>query len=562
MYGDLTRARWITDLSTAAPAAALATERRRGAWQVVAWAADGRTGRLLSAGPETRPPPVRIPLHARGWHAVSVGAWAPRWSAPYGLTLRLGGQARPVRFQPETHANLTLLERFWSYAELAEEDTLEVAPLAPDVSAALAFVKLVPLDAAEIAAVCAERARRDTRRLIAMNDGFTDFHMHDPGTAAELEGWLEPYRHTDVGKIFFCLGAGGDVVSYPSRLGKRLGAGGAAREASPSEGRSPLMEDFPRVGDRRAAEALARLHARGIDPLRVVCDYAHELGRELHVSLRMGAFACVAPFDELFTGYAFARHPEWHCVDRDGAPVMRLSYAHAGVRRLALDLLQEGMARGADGVNLIFNRGGPFSLYEEPLVASFRAAHGADPRQIAEDDPRWVAHRAEVMTGFLRELRRALPGTPVTAHVLHTAAENRAFGLDPAAWAREGLVTALVAYPFRQNTSEVIDAAWFATLGIPWYAELFPRRLAPKAALAQARRFHEAGASGLCLWDTNLRDPYFEEWALVRQLGHCWGAPAEQEELARLAADTGARELPLTSLGGFRVDRYPPHWAY
>ena len=58
MYGDSSRARIISDLSNATPAAALSRRHVPGHWQVVDYEIVGLKGRLLSAGPETRAPPT------------------------------------------------------------------------------------------------------------------------------------------------------------------------------------------------------------------------------------------------------------------------------------------------------------------------------------------------------------------------------------------------------------------------------------------------------------------------------------------------------------------------
>jgi hypothetical protein len=50
--------------------------------------------------------------------------------------------------------------------------------------------------------------------------------------------------------------------------------------------------------------------------------------------------------------------------------------------------------------------------------------------------------------------------------------------------------------------------------------------------------------------------PSLGQWAIARRLGH-------RDELDRIdPGDTGAVEHSLVTIGGYWVDRYPPHWAY
>ena len=41
---------------------------------------------------------------------------------------------------------------------------------------------------------------------------------------------------------------------------------------------------------------------------------------------------------------------------------------------------------------MFFDRYFPFVLYEEPSVAKFRKTYGEAPRELADDEPRWVHH--------------------------------------------------------------------------------------------------------------------------------------------------------------------------
>ena len=86
----------------------------------------------------------------------------------------------------------------------------------------------------------------------------------------------------------------------------------------------------------------------------------------------------------------------------------RVSYAFADTRRFVIDMLLEVAQHPIDGVCILYNRRPPLVDYEPPLVDGFKAAYGEDPRQLADDDPRWLAYRGTALTDFHRELREAL----------------------------------------------------------------------------------------------------------------------------------------------------------
>ena len=309
------------------------------------------------------------------------------------------------------------------------------------------------------------------------------------------------------------------------------------------------------------------LTGKDIDPVRTVVEFAHTMGIEVHVSQRMEAFQCCPPFEEFFTGKFYRKHPECRCVDHDGREIARLSYAFPEVWKLVLSIFRElATEYDIDGINPIFNRGAPFLLYERPLVEGFRQETGLDPCQLDERDERYVRYRAKVMTHFMRALRQEMDEIgakrgrkiEISTHVLNKEETNFFYGLDVPVWVEEGLIDNLISYPWR---NEDIDVEYFGRLtqGTPvkYYPEVMPRRMSPEEYRQRALQYYAAGADGLCFWDTNGRDPYKKEWSMIRRLGH-W------KDLAQWDDGEGMffRSLKLRSVGGYVVDRYPPHWAY
>ncbi|HUT91860.1 MAG TPA: hypothetical protein VMY37_20365 [Thermoguttaceae bacterium] len=184
----------LSDFSKAGPATALTKGRReKGKWKVIPFATADSQGWALSTYSFTGAPVVSVPLAARGWHAVYVGAATVSTGfkeAKNGLRAKLSDE--PV-FKRMAN-NLALLpnrvdviqEEFLTVARL-EGQSLEIAPL-PNLPATVCYVKLVPLTAAEVAAWSAQRAQtnRATRTAIATFDGHSWIWPYEPRTANDL----------------------------------------------------------------------------------------------------------------------------------------------------------------------------------------------------------------------------------------------------------------------------------------------------------------------------------------------------------------------------------------
>ncbi|MDD3927149.1 MAG: hypothetical protein PHT33_10895, partial [bacterium] len=236
IYGDSSKASVITDMSMATPASALSPQGKAGHWRLIDYTTEeGLCGRLLHAGPETKAPEVSIPLNVSGWHAIFIGFWPGHlWvnvGDQYEVKLKLTSDANFVVGSPspeDSARNAILQECFWKYADVQSGDMLHIVQVMrgpATCSASIAFVRLTPLQEAEVKAIKADRAAKENRRLIVTNDAFGLFYGNGVHTAAEIESVIEPLRDSDVGKLFWCLGAGGDVVTYPSCSGRICGSG-------------------------------------------------------------------------------------------------------------------------------------------------------------------------------------------------------------------------------------------------------------------------------------------------------------------------------------------------
>jgi hypothetical protein len=294
------------------------------------------------------------------------------------------------------------------------------------------------IDASNAAALQAPRSRRGDRVLVINDDGFGNFFTGRVTTAEALRQQILVYRDTQVAVLEWCV-TSGSRVNYPSRVSELLGDG---------------VEEFPRRGDRLASETLQRLVREGVDTLQVVGSACREVGMLCYASLRMNGDYNANWMGEClprqFNSRFWWTHPELRVRGPKGEDRTKLSYAFPEVRRFKLALLREVAEREIDGVNLDTLRHPPFFGYEEPLIAAFQERHGADPRDLPADDPRWLALCCELMTEFVRSARALLDaagqqkGRRLGLSARVDWREYRAWGCDIESWLREGLLDYLV----------------------------------------------------------------------------------------------------------------------
>lgn len=317
--------------------------------------------------------------------------------------------------------------------------TMKTAPARTRrVAASRALLGLCLLMGVVAAAAEAPRPRHGSKLVVINDDGFSAFFSGEYQSVEDLRRKVRSFADTQVAVLEWCI-VSGSRVNFPSRTVELVGAG---------------VTDFPRRGDKLVAETLHRLAMEGTDTLAVVADACREAGIACYASLRMNGDYSANWMGEtlprMFNSDFWRSHPEFRVRGKAGEDRTKLSYAFPEVRAFRLGLVREAAERDIAGINLDFLRHPDFFGYEEPLVQAFQARHGIDPRTIAATDPRWLALRAEIMTGFVREVRRVLDAAGerkgrrlgLSARVDWKA--WRAWGCDVETWVKEGLLDYLV----------------------------------------------------------------------------------------------------------------------
>jgi hypothetical protein len=286
------------------------------------------------------------------------------------------------------------------------------------------------------------------KRLILNNDGHGGIYGGGLNSAEKLVALPQTYRDSNLW-IYQWGVMLGTKVNYPSKVAELCGEG-ASRE---------VLQQV-RAGDRKLFEILAQLRAEGVDSLACIAKGCHAAGLLCYVTIRMNP--CYHLRSSGWEGESMARfynakfwweHLDWRVrLKREiEGPKNHaaLSYAYPEVRARYLAIIGEVLQRDVDGVDLDFLRHPPFFGYEPPLVEAFRNRYGEDPRKLPDLDSRWLQFRADVMTGFIRQVRGLVDeGSRRKSRPLGLSARidhrfTLEWALDVDAWFREKLLDIL-----------------------------------------------------------------------------------------------------------------------
>ena len=500
----------ISDLSVCTPRDALGDAAAPDRWQLVPYTAEGGLiGTMLAAEGMVDPPDVTVPLDVAGWHAISIGYWRGIY---YDMTFkwRLSTEAIFTKvhapFNDMPWDRTELVETFPVHADLTGVDGIVLCkPRAMPVrKACIAYVKLTPLTDAEVDEIARDRARTDTRRIIATNDCEGTFRIYSPRTREELLEDVEPYRHADVGKVFWGVNIG-DLTYYKSDVGRFYMDGPVC----------PLTEL------QHAADGFQALHDQGIEPYKAVMEHVQDMGREFYTYFRMAMIDHQHPYNIFAAESVFLpEHPDCRIVAKDGTPIMKASYACEATHGFMLGMMEETMREGVDGVALCFVRGPEYFGYEQPVIDEFMRLHGKDPRELPDQDPRLQAVWAGFMTAFIRKVHaaaekhgKALGRKIRVATWLDCSDERMArFGYDARTWITEGLVDCVIGLGpqdmfalAREHSCEV-------------YA--FGSGEGTILDVAEMKGVYAADLDGMVYWDLDSVQELPESWLFVRRLGH------------------------------------------
>jgi hypothetical protein len=530
---------YLSDLDRCRPSSALSPHPKRGRWHAMSYSTDRFSGTLIDAAEETYAPPVTYPLDVRGWHAISLGIYQNRYFGDASIQVRLSRDPAYSVITVKEAPGDWIYDVFWKVADLTDQE-ITFAQLHGRVFfmwrsdelctlARIAYIKLQPLSDEEVAAELRDRADPASKRLFAHHDTGTLGYFMREVSREEVYREIEPYRDTDFSRLYWEAGMG-DLIGFPGTSGRR-----ATFDA---------VDQFSFVTERLIIENERRMRDQRFDAFGVAIEAAHEVGLELHACYRPAGFYFPPPQEFYNKGGFYERHPELRMLDQFGAPQSRLAYSFPETRAMALSILREMASYPVDGIAILYNRAPPLVGYEPELVEEFRVATGLDARELPEDDPRWLAHKAIVLTTFMRDLRAELDDLAaaqgrsriaISAVVMGRHVDNIGYGMDVVGWAAEGLVDTII--PFTQaNGMNSTAESWpdpadddvrewvelGQRTGVVVALNVLPRWYPPSGYRRKAADLYAAGVEHLFFWDCYSRVNYNDQlaWNAMRRLGH------------------------------------------
>lgn len=560
---------------------------RPDAWWRIPYTTAEHSGDLLVAFPGCDPQDVVISPNVTGWHRIYVCMMV------FGNNLALLKLSSDTAFElimPSRSSGwdeYTLEEGLWRCADMTGQTiTLSRSRFTEPCNTVIAWIRLVPMTAEEVTQWQADFSHPEDKRIYANND------MHNMLYGRKLESmedWhivVDSHRDADV-----------EWLSMENMLLHARGNPELPKDLIPT-----------RVGDGYTLRQLGTNYTANM--LSHMVQYAHAKGLKVCSSLRMNCWIAGFPYiTGPYHNTFYTQHPHLRCVDRDGTPVERMSYAFEEVQQQVIDSMVEMARLGFDAVGLLYNRGMPYLLYEQPVVDRFFAEYGEYPYELPLADPRLNRIHRQMMTEFMQKLRRALdeavPDRRVQIHaqVMNTIRDCHLTALDPEEWAKQGLVDSLISYP--RAMYEVLDGdiwqdeartridlekfrdyvrhadkelvldpnlhthsaqvfpervAEFMALeekyGVKVWFTVMPRKMPPAEFTGFVRDMYRCGAERFSLWDSNDRTAAPAMWSVVRRLGH-------KDQVLSSTVDDGEnyRHYRMLTLANRQESRFKSLWG-
>ncbi len=323
------------------------------------------------------------------------------------------------------------------------------------------------------------------RRLLYNNDGSNILMAYDSLTPALMNARIDPVIEGGVTTFLHNVNPGQNM-GYPSSAARMFRWNGTGK-----------AEGWNLLG-RRMGENLERLVRAGRDPVGLVMERARLRGCEALLSFRMNELHDVdKPASPLLSEF-WKSHPQFRVGGYEGWGKEALNYAVPRVREYFFSLLREVVERyDLDGLELDFMRFPYYFPYRPDSMEAWAGVMTAFVGRVRElTDSAGTARGRRILLAV--RVPSSLAGC---AHV----------GLDPAAWARRGLIDFLTAAPFLSTETDIpIGEFKRACGGLPVYAclefTIGDRQMTREEKRAAAALLYGAGADGLYLFN------YFVAW--------------------------------------------------
>lgn len=392
-------------------------------------------GEWTTRSPQPDAVPLTVDVAGLAHCAISIGV--------LGDSTGIGGVVNGETYAvtgPDGPQDAQLVEWFVTTADLSG-GSIELIGLA-DESARVAYVRLHPLSATEIGLAATPVEGAAGRRAVYNNDATTDIVLKD---VTDAEGLREVsagrYRDTDTGILTYGIGAT-TLAWANSRV-----LGTIAETYDLTEAQFALM----RAADRTTMEFMKAVVTDDECPLQMVAEAADDFGLTVLASLRMSAFYSPGAYPWL-NGPHYGDHFPAHrmigvdgAIPSDSASLYGLSLTFDDYRDLLVDaLIEAGEYRGVDGVEIDLCRRPRVIGWDAAFQQAYHDLYGVWPPDEVPGPglDRLLAHRAEILTEFLRRVRAGLPGKKVAVRVPYGYLYE--LGMDVETWIADGLIDILI----------------------------------------------------------------------------------------------------------------------
>lgn len=505
------------------------------------------SGVMLAMGGRASVPPAAVPLECRGRYKIYIALFSGFYQMPE-VRIKLDHEQsfqklslRRTNHEEFYDSAVSIYEVFWKEADLNGNSLVfDGSLLSGELPSAIAYIRLEEIEDKQFLP--------KTRIPVAITaDGWGAFG-YCPHQKSEdlLVNFEQIPRDLNIKLLFWGNGVG-DWCNYPTKIGNYF-----SKYTSPIDIRADDMNIL-----QRNAQIWQK---QSWDSMAIVREYARQRGWEFHVYIRMQGFGVLYPKGMLVQSDFFAAHPEYYCRDKQGVPVCKLSYAYPAVQEHMLALIEEILTYQPDGICLNFTRGLPMVLYEDVLVEQYQALYHEDPRQLPEDEPRWLALQKDTVTAFIQKVKKVLNGRRLSVMVPGNPQDAEKYALDIPRWVKDGYIDDLVVAGTRYNVHDVhVDDP--TALDFDAYASLEGRgkiRLMPllypwgfaENRLGDWLRIYkhaaENGADFLGFWDAEINPPLrLPKLEILNDIERF-----EKENPLIY------RKIPLKTFQGFRADRY------
>lgn len=473
------------------------SDSRKGVWQVVDYTTDDFSGKLILAQPETNAPDVKVKIPLKGTYEIYLGLFQ-NFCDQIKVKLTTDPVFERLRHSSKVAGKQAFEDVYWKTIHINGSEEIIIRQ-EPGIRAAVGYIM----------AKKPHKKRLEKKYLIHLtDDGFPSNY----GIPEDVDDacW----------NIYACARLKPDYVSRginPTGM-----ADYPTKHPELRRNVEKMLETlFPAEIYKQCYQTLAKFFRENKNVPQRYFEIAKSSGIKALAYCRMAMYHANPPWD-CFRSDFYDLHPEFRCIDIDGIPVNRMSFAYPEVRQEFIKMFTEAVEFGAQGATNCFVRGFPFVCYEEPVRKKFKQIYNQDITKLPETDRRAQQVKAEFVTEYMRELRNALnrAGKSLLNVAIVHANEDTCwyYGLDVRTWVKEGLIDILCPYTWTiEGEPCQIDMKFFVDVVngsnvklMPFLGAVFNDRN-PASFLTRAIEMTDYPIDGFSFWDgVDLRiDPIF-----------------------------------------------------